>query len=229
MALPAAMQAVQDNPVLILFYAMEIDLPATSSLPAKTLRLLDGSGAVTWTNPATQQPMTFVGADGDYGTWMGCEAITEQVATDAPKFSVTIGPLTDEAQQQLGQPLAQGAPVTIYSGYLDPTTHQPLGTPETVSNGMLDIGNITLGLNQRTIALDVFCAAELFMLTDDGSKLTSSWHNQFYPNELGFQFVDYVTHPVPWGAQGPRPDQAINADNYTTAQDRGGGSTTLRF
>ena len=221
--LPAAMQAVQDTPVLRLFFAMEIDLPATADLPAKTLRLLDGSGAVSWGG------MTFVGVDGDYGTWIGCEQITEQVATEAPKFALTLGPLTDEAQQQMGQPAAQGSAVTLYGGYLDPVTLQPIGTPETVWNGLLDIGNITLGPNQRTIALDVYCAAELMMQTDDGSKLTSSWHNQFYPSELGFQFVDFVTHPVPWGAQGPRPDQAINGTNYTTALDRGGGSTTLNF
>ena len=221
--LPAAMQAVQDDPVLRLFFALEIDLPASADLPAKTLRLLDGSGSVSW------GAMTFVGSDGDYGTWPGCEQISEQLATEAPKFAVMLGPLSDEAQQQMGQPISHGAPVTIYGGYLDAATLQPLGTPETVWSGQLDIGKITLGPNQRTIALDVYCAAELMMLTDDGSKLTSSWHNQFYPDELGFQFVDYVTHTVPWGAQGPRPDQAINGTNYITALDRGGGSTTLRF
>ncbi len=223
MALPAAMQAVQDNPVLPIFYALEIDLPATAELAAKTLRLLEGSGAVTWGG------MTFLGSDGDYGTWIGCEAITEQVATEAPKFTLTMGPLSDAAQQQMGQPIAQGSAVTIYGGYLDATTRQPLGTPETIWKGLLDIGKITLAQNQRYIELDVYCYAELMMQIDDGSKLTSSWHNQFYPNELGFQFVDYVQHTVPWGAQGPRPDQAIGATNYTTSLDRGGGSTTLKF
>ena len=223
MTLPAAMQAVQDDPVLRLFYALEIDLPASAGLPAKTLRLLDGSGVVSFGG------MTFLGSDGDYGSWMGCEASTEQVATQAPKFTLTMGPLTDAAQQQMGQPIAQGSAVTIYSGWLDPTTLQPIPEPETVWQGLLDIGNITLAQNQRYIELDVYCYAELMMLTDDGSKLTSSWHNEFYPSELGFQFVDYVTHPVPWGAQGPRPDQAINGTNYTTSLDRGGGSTTLKF
>ena len=223
MPLPPAMQAVQDDPVLRLFYALEIDLPASADLAAKTLRLLDGSGVVSFGG------MTFLGSDGDYGAWMGCEAITEQVATEAPKFTLTMGPLSDEAQQQMGQPVAQGSAVTIYSGWLDPTTLQPIPTPEVVWQGLLDIGNITLAQNQRYIELDVYCYAELMMLTDDGSKLTSSWHNQFYPNELGFQFVDYVTHTVPWGAQGPRPDQAINGTNYTTSLDRGGGSTTLKF
>ena len=223
MALPAAMQAVQDNAVLRLFYALEIDLPATATLPAKVLRLLDGSGTVTWGG------MTFVGADGDYGSWIGCEPINEQTATEAPKFTLTLGALTDAAQQQMGQPLAQGSAVTIYGGYLDPSTLQPLGTPETVWRGLLDIGKLTLALNQRFIEVDIYCAAELMLQTDDGSKLVSSWHNQFYPSELGFQFVDYVQHTVPWGAQGPRPDQAINGTNYITAQDRGGGSTTLNF
>ena len=221
--LPAAMQAVQDDPCIRLFYALQILLPASPSLPAKTLRLLDGSGAVSWGG------MTFLGADGDYGSVISCAEINEQLATAAPAFSLTLGPLSDETQQQLGQPASQNAPVTIFSGFLDPTTLQPLGTPETVWAGMLDVGTITLAQNQRSIAMDVYCSAELMMQTDDGSKLTSAWHNEFYPAELGFQFVDFVTHPVPWGASGPRPDQAINGTNYTTALDRGGGSTTLRF
>ena len=223
MALPSAMQAVQDDPVLLEFYAFEFDLPASSNLPAKVLRLLDGSGVVSWGG------MTFVGADGDYGGFISAAGIDEAIATESPKFAITLGPLSDEAMQQIGQPTAQGSAVPVYHGFLDPVYRQPLGTPETVWNGQLDIGNITLALNQRTIAVDVYCYGELFMLTDDGSKLNSSWHNQFYLGELGFQFVDFVTHPVPWGAQGPRPDQAINANNYGTAQDLGGGSTTLRF
>lgn len=223
MSLPPAMQAHQDDPVLRLFYAFEIDLPASGSRAAKTLRLLDGSGSVSWNG------MTFGGADGDYGSWLGCEPISEALAVEAPKFALTLGPLSDAGLQQLGQPAAQGAPVTLYSGFLDAKTLQPLGVPETVWNGMLDIGNITLGPNQRTIQLDIYCYAELFMITDDGSKLNSAWHNQFFPGEQGFGFVDSVTHPVPWGAQGPRPDQAINANNYGTAQNSGGGSTTLRF
>ena len=221
--LPAEMQAVQDDPGLTLFYALQISLAATADLPAKVLRLLDGSAVISWSG------MTFVGSDGDYGSWIGCDPITEQGATEAPKFAVTLGPLTDEAMQQMGQQAAQGSPVVIYSGYLNRQTGQPYGVPETVWNGLLDIGNITLDQNSRTITLDIYCYAELMMQTDDGSKLTSSWHNQFYPAELGFAYVDYVTHTVPWGAQGPRPDQAINAKNYITANDRGGGSTTLKF
>ncbi|MHB8283901.1 MAG: hypothetical protein ACYDD1_04420 [Caulobacteraceae bacterium] len=224
MALPAAMQAIQDSPVLRLFYAFEFNLPATADLPAKTLRLLDGAGGAV-----TFDGKTFVGADGDYGSFLSCEALSEDIATEAPKFSISLGPLTDEAQAQLGAPGSQGTVVTIYAGFLDPVYLQPVSDPEVVWNGLLDIGKITLAQNQRTIALDVYCAAELMMLTDDGSTLTSSWHNQWYANELGFQFVDSVTHTVPWGASGPRPDQAINGTNYTTSLDRGGGSTTLKF
>jgi hypothetical protein len=223
MALPAAMQAVQDAPVLPIFYAVAIDLPATADLAAKRLRLLDGSGVLTFLGD------TWVGADGDYGSLQGGDPIEESVATEAPKFGLTLMPLTDEAMQQIGAPLAQGSPITIYEGYLNPATGRPVSDPVAIWYGQLDIGHLTVGKNAKSIIIDVMCAAELMLLTDNGSTLSSSWHNEFFPGELGFGFVDSVTHPVPWGAQGPRPDQAINANNYGTAQNSGGGTTTLKF
>ena len=222
------MQAVQDAPALREFYAIEIDLPASDTLGAHTLRLLRGSGAIFWTDSAGK---TFRagGSDGDYGSFLGCEQITEQTATEPPKFAVTLGPISDAALQQIGQPKAQGSAITVYQGFLDLTTCQPVCAPEVAWVGAIDIGNILLDRNRRTIALDVYCAAELMLITDDGSKLASDFHNEFYPGELGFEFVDSVTHPVPWGAQGPRPDQALNATNYATLQNSGGGTTTLKF
>lgn len=223
MALPAAMQAVQDDPVLLLFYAVAIDLPATADLPAKSLRLLDGSAVLSFLGS------TWVGADGDYGAIAGCDSVEESVATEAPKFGLTLMPLSDEAMQQIGAPPAQGSPITIYEGYLNLATGQPVCDPEVIWYGLLDIGHIIVGKNTRSITIDVMCAAELMMLTDNGSTLSSSWHNEFFPGEQGFSFVDSITHPVSWGAQGPRPDQAINAANYSTLQNSGGGRTTLKF
>ena len=218
---PSQMAARGANPARRLFYAVRIDLPATLLLPATTLRLLDGSGVLNFLGG------TWVGQDGDYGSWRGAQDLEEQLATEAPKLSLTFAPLTDAAQQQICAPGAQNAPVTIYGGEIDVTTGALVSDPEVVFYGAIDVGHIQLGRNSRSLTLDVVAATELMFLSDAAAALSSSWHNQFFPAELGFVFVGSVAHTVPWGAKGPRPDQATGVQNYDT--DRGGGRTRLRF
>ena len=218
---PASMAARGGNVSRRLFYALRIDLPASAMLPTSTLRLLDGSGVLNFLGG------TWVGQDGDYGSWRGSEDIEEAISTQAPKFPITLSPLSDAAQQQIGQPASQNAPITLYGGELDVSTGVVVSDPEVLFYGALDVGHIHLGRNSRSITVDVMAATELMFLSDAAATLSSSWHNQFFPAELGFVFVGSVTHTVPWGAKGPRPDQATNANNYDT--DRGGGRTRLRF
>lgn len=218
---PANMAARAGNPSRRLFYAVRMDLPASPLLSAKTLRLLDGSAVLNFLGG------TWVGQDGDYGSWRGAQDLEEQLATESPRLSITLAPLSDAAQQQIAAPGAQNAPVTIYGGELDVATGAVVSDPEVLFYGAIDTGNIQLGRNSRSLTLDVMAATELMFLSDAAATLSSSWHNQFFPAELGFVFVGSVQHTVPWGAKGPRPDQATNARNYDT--DRGGGRTRLRF
>jgi hypothetical protein len=206
---PAAMLENSGAPSRLLFNLIEIVLPASPSLPAQTIRLVNGSGVIQALGAS------WVGQDGDYGSWRGCTALDEQVLIQSPKISITLTALTDEAQQQLGQPASQLAPVTLYTGELNQTTGLPIVDPELVFAGKLDIGTITVGQNSRTIVFDVMAASELMFINNDGSTLNGSWHNEFFPGETGFQFVDYIDHQVPWGAA------------FDT--DQGGGVTNLRF
>lgn len=218
---PSAMQARAGNPARRLFNAVQIDLPASGMLPAQTIRLLDFSGVLIFLGAA------WVGQDGDYGSWRGSEDLEEALSTQSPKVSITLSPLSDSAQQQLCQPISQGAPITLFGGELDITTGAVVSDPEVLFYGALDLGHIHLGRNARSVTIDVMAATELMFLSDAAATLSSSWHNQFFPAELGFVFVGSVTHTVPWGAKGPRPDQATGYRNYDT--DRGGGRTQLKF
>jgi len=51
-------------------------------------------------------------------------------------------------------------------------------------------------------------------LPTDGAKLNSAYHQDFFPGELGFEFVDGVQHNIPWGQKGPRPDNVTNVHNW---------------
>ena len=222
MAETPQMQARATAPARLLVYAVEILLPASPMLPAHALRLLDGAG---WVQLADGRQ--FFGADGDYGSLRGLGSVDDALGDQAPTGGLTLAPLTDACLQQIGQPECQGAPVQILYGEVDRSSGQFVSEPEVIFYGAVDLGHIKLDRNTRTITVDLVSAWERLFAVDDGSGLNSGWHNVFFPAELGFSFVDTVQHAVPWGAKGPRPDQASGARNYDT--DRGGGRTTLRF
>ena len=222
MAETPAMQARAAAPSRLLFYAVEIVLPASPLLAAHTLRLLDGSG---WVQLADGRQ--FTGQDGDYGSLRGLDALEETIGDQAPALSLTLAPLTDACLQQIGQPTSQGATVQVLYGEIDRTTGAPVSDPEVIFYGAIDVGHVRVDRNARTISVDLVSAWEKLFVTDEGAGLNSGWHDQFHPGQLGFAFADTVQHAVPWGAKGPRPDQATGARNYDI--DRGGGRTSLRF
>lgn len=222
MAETPQMQARATAPSRRLFWAVEIHLPASPLLPAHTLRLLDGAGVVILADGRA-----FHGQDGDYGSVRGLAPLEERAGDQAPVDSLTLAPLTDACLQQIGQPLSQGTAVQVLYGELDPVSGRPISAPEVEFNGAIDVGHIKLDRNTRTIDVQLVGAWEGLFVIDEGAALSSAWHNQFFPDQLGFAFIDGVQHPVPWGAKGPRPDQASGARNYDV--DRGGGRTSLKF
>lgn len=216
------MQARATAPARTLVWLVEVLLPASPALSAHALRLLNGSGVVQ-----LGDGRVFVGQDGDYGSLRGLSAVEDTVGDQAQTATLTLGAVSDAAQAQIAAPPAQGAPVQILYGEIDRITGGFVSDPEVTFYGALDVGHVKVGRNSRTLTIDLVTAWEAMFVTDEGAGLSSSWHNQFFPGELGFAFADTVQHAVPWGAKGPRPDQATGARNYDV--DRGGGRTTLKF
>ena len=222
MAETPQMESRAGEPSRLLFNLVEILLPASPSLPAHALRLVLGSGVVTLADGRV-----FVGQDGDYGSLRGLDTLEESAGDQAPTASLTLAPLTDACMQQIGQPASQGAAVQVLYGELDQTTGRPISDPEVIFAGLLDVGHLKIDRNSRTMVVDLVSPWEALFVVDESAGLNSAFHNRFFPDQLGFAFVDGVQHAVPWGAKGPRPDQATGARNYDT--DRGGGRTSLRF
>ncbi len=219
--LPSAMQAAGAQPTVRLFFALEIDLPASAQLAAKTLRLLDGAGVLTWGGN------TFLGSDGDYGAWAGFESVEEGIATQSAATGLTLMPLTDAVVQQIGQPASQGSLITMYLGFLNLVTGQPVCDPPVYRYGVLNSCKRGVGKNSANLTVQMASYYEFLAMGGAGGKLSSAFHQQFFPNETGFAFVDNVQHQLPWGASGPRPDQVTDVRNYDS--DPGPDQTTLKF
>lgn len=210
-AISSAMQtaAATTNPSLGVFFAIELDLPAVGIIPAKTLRLLDGSGSMTFSG------MTFIGQDADYGAWAGVGgAIEEAMGQASPKLKVTFRGLSLTAIEQLCAPSVQGSNANLYWGFFNPATGAVIATPVLWFAGSTDVGHITATDQTVDVDMDIVAQSEWFFLNQEGARLNSSWHQQFFAGEVGFAFVDGVTHQIPWGMKGPRPDQVTLLPNY---------------
>ncbi len=203
------------------FFAVQIALPSNGAVAAKTLQLLDGAGTVSFSG------LTFVGTDPDFGTITAVDSFEDGVAVQSSRCQVSLGVLTSNALALIGQPGAQGAPFTVYLGWLNRATGQPVSTPVVIRTGFLDTTKISLALNSQAVDCDFVGAFEYLTFANDGQSLCSSYHNLFYPTETGFDFVDNVTHQLPWGQNGPRPDQVTLVRNYDTGV--GSGTSSLSF
>lgn len=210
--------AAANGAIAFPFFALALDLPAVGSIPAKTLRLLDGAGTVTFGG------YTWVGQDADYGSWAAADVFEDGVALQSSRIQASLSLLTANATAQVASPYSQGAPFTIYLGFMNQATGAPVSTPVTVRTGFLDISKVTLGKNSKAIDCDLVGAFEWLTFPNDGERLSSGYHNLFFPTETGFDYVDNVTHTLPWGQSGPRPDQVTQVRNYDTGFSPAGGS-----
>lgn len=193
MALDLAMQDALDGVSALLFVAVLVDLPAGP------LRLLDGSGEVTFGGH------TFVGGDAHLGVLAGIEKMSQGLGNDAPSLRLTINPPTNSASADLSAPGNQGAPVKVWFGVLDQADGQVIGDPYLLFDGDLDQPILSVGEGARSLTLECVSAIERAREDDEGVRLNDTFHQSVWPGELGFEFVTEVGHDDPWGRDEPKP------------------------
>lgn len=192
MSLDPALLAQLQNPAVILFVAVEIDLPGYP------LRLVDGAGFVSFGGN------TYHGRDDTYGALGAIEAIGDGVANDAPTVKVNILPPTNTASADLCDPLAQGSAVSIWSGALDPVTGLAVGAPFLHFAGEVDVPTLSGDRGSRNLEYECTSVwARLFAATE-GARLSDAFHQSVWPGELGMEYVTAVQRQLPWGADAPR-------------------------
>ena len=193
MPLSPTLEAEFDKPSFIAFCAVEI------GLPDGPLRLLDGAGETEIFGH------TFRGEDDTYGVLSAGEGFSDGVESEAPSLKLELLPPSNTATAVLADPAAQGSPVYIWIGAIDPITGLPVDDPELVFLGQVDVPTVLIRQNTRALQLDVVSSFEQFFAQDEGVRLNGPWHQSIWPGELGLSFAVGVQQQLPWGSDAPRP------------------------
>ena len=162
-------------------------------LPDYTLRLLDGSGEVTWGEG------TFRGRDDLFGVLGGMDAITDGVGDQAPQLSVSFLPPSEAAAAELVAPEMQGSRIRVWIGALDGTTKEVVDEPYLLFDGELDQPTIIGDRGLREVEYDCVSAFELLFEVDEGNRLSDAHHQEVWPGETGLSAVTGVVKQVIWG------------------------------
>lgn len=191
---PALDSALQQDRATI-FGAIRMDLPG------RTVRLLVGSGVVRFLVDGVVD--TFTGQDDVIGVFSAIDTLTDGLGDEAPALSLTFIPASDAAAAQLASVSMQGSPVRLWLGAIDVMTGGVLGDPLLLFNGLLDVATLKVSTTGRTVDYEVSSIFEDFFLSDDGARLSDTFHQHLWPGELGCAFVTYVAQQIYWGTSSP--------------------------
>lgn len=167
------------------------------ALPDRTVRLIVGSGFVTFGGN------TYVARDDGLGVFSDIEQLDDGTGDEAPGVTLTFIPPTDAATAQIASPQMQGSKVKISLGAVDPVTGQSIGDPLLIFSGLLDVPTIRVGKEGRKVDYEITSIFEDFFIADEGARLSHGFHQYLWPDELGCEFVTYVTHQEYWGQETP--------------------------
>lgn len=195
MPLPTAMAADLQRSVVLMFCAIQIDLPGGP------LRNLDGAGFATF--DVDGAPVTFVGRDATFGVMGGVTEVVDGVATEAPTVSLSLLPKTNAAMAALAAPSAQRSRVRIWSGTMDRATGQVTGV-DLWYDGDTNVPTQNTGKNTRVLSMTTNSALMKFLEADEGARLNDGFHRKAWPNERGLQHISSVEMIDVWGSDAPK-------------------------
>lgn len=163
-------------------------------LPTATIRLLTGAGVIVFDGK------TFTGEDATYGTLYAIESLTDGGGDEAPAVQLTLAPASDAAAAVLASASMQGSPVTFWLGVVDPSNGLVIGEPLMIFLGVLDVPTLKAGRNTRLLEVEVTSVFEDFFFTDDGARLSDTFHQYLWPGETGLASVTSTMHQIYWGS-----------------------------
>jgi hypothetical protein len=194
-ALDPALNAVITGANLRVFHAVQL------TLPSRTVRLIDGSGVVSF--PVNGVARTFDADDAIFGTLATVGTVTESFADQAARLSITLLPPTSSALGELADPELQGSPVRVWFGVVNPTTGAVEGVHEMWA-GRIDVANIDLDQENRSIEIECSGTLDWLFLSDEFARLNSAWHTSIWPEETGLDGVWDATVEPYWGGEAPQ-------------------------
>jgi hypothetical protein len=172
-------------------------------LPSRTVRICDG-GFVQW------GANLFTSSDSAFGTIESVEAISEGLGDEAPGARLTLLPVSTADAAALFQSNAQGKPIKFWLAEVNRATGAVVGTPELLFWGMIDSMGIYLAKSSRRVEVEFVAASERLFMIREGNVLTSRFHQDAFPGELGFDHCTGNGIQVPWGTVGPARGSGVS-------------------
>ncbi len=163
------------------------------------VNIIDGSGEITF--PVDGQPVTFDGSDPVYGALIAASSIQEQIATDSPRFTFTMSPPSANALGSLSHPKHQGSSVRVWWGIVNEMTGAPIGKPELMWTGRLDIVRTQLGEGALTAEVETVSAFDRLYADSEAIRLNGVWHRSVWPDESGLDFNIAALSETYWGVE----------------------------
>lgn len=191
-ALTPAMETALAADRAIIFGAIEINLPTHD------IRVLDGSGEVTFGGS------TFTGEDETYGVLAAIDSLDDGVGDEAPGLGITFHPNSNAAAVDLSSPTYQGSRIRLWIGAIDTSTGAVVADPLLYFDGEIDTVELTVGRSMRSLDFECVSGFERFFENDEGTRLSDAYHQNLWPGELGLSNVTGITRKLyPGDAKAP--------------------------
>ena len=165
-------------------------------LPTGTVRMSD-CAAVKW--GAT----IYDGVDADFGSVASVDDIEEGIADELPAWSITFHPPSDTSAVTIADAAFQGARILCHLAEVNPATGMVIGTPDLISDGIIDVPTLRIGKDERAVDFSVVGRTDKLFLLREGNTLSSAFHESVWPGERGFDNATGVQLSVAWGVAGP--------------------------
>jgi hypothetical protein len=189
MALDSTMAAGLLSPSLRTFVAVQI------SLPTGTIRLINGSGVVTFLG------VTFGGKDPIGGTLKSLSSISESLATEAPRVQIGLYPPSVGAIADIAAVNAQGSPVMIWFGLVNPINGAVIGQPTLRFRGMTDVMREMATENERYVEIDCGTVFDRMFIGNEAARWIDSEHQAVWPGEDGCAHTAKAVNFPQWGTE----------------------------
>lgn len=167
-------------------------------LPGHTAYLSDG-GFITWDGN------TYTSSDSVLGNIASVDSISEGASGEIPALQIGFNIPSGSSISALSSGALQNSDFRMWLAKYDVDTNAVVGTPELQFLGQIDQPVISIRRGEFTASLTVVSKAEWFFEGDIGNGLSSTFHKDLYPGELGHDNATGLQVTVSWGVKGPSP------------------------
>jgi hypothetical protein len=146
---------------------------------------------------------TFSVEDATYGILGDMDPLSDGSDGQATNFEITLHPPSLAAVSALAAASAQGSPVIVYQGAVDPETGLSIGTVETLVTGELNRTRRLVGRNSAALVL--ICSTQEARLLERNEEwnLSDAFHQSIWSGELGEDGATGLPSKVYWRAVDP--------------------------